>query len=282
MSQDMPASFLPLFSSAKNGICSLVGSWGFYQGEASGGSCHGEGVARFNSGDITRGQFSEHRVHGLAVTVCPNGSCIAGMHRNGKLHGPGVVTDSHGRHVYGNWEDGVYSGPNPDALRVAVQAENIAAGISLRLSNRNSFIGSGIGKIFQALGCISLVASVHARRVFLLQRACLPARRRHAPQVLLSGHFILFFSVFLLLLLFSILPVLFFCLQPPTQTPPPKIDVATPEAPPSSEPKAPDAADTAPPSRPDPAPAEPTGRPGLMSLLMCVLAALAVLFSKHP
>ena len=160
MSQDIFMSFLPLFTSAKHGICSLVGSWGFYQGETVACSCHGEGVARFNSGDITRGQFSDHRVHGLAVTVCANGCSIAGMHSCGKLHGPAVVTNADGTHVYGDWADGVYTGPNPDALRVAVQAENVAASISLRLSNRNSFVGSGIGKIFQALGCISLVASV--------------------------------------------------------------------------------------------------------------------------
>jgi hypothetical protein len=146
--------------SAKHSISSMVGNWGFYQGETNGCKCHGEGVARFHSGDITRGQFSEHRIDGLAVTVYADGSCMSGMHRNGTLHGAGVFTDSDGNLIYGNWNDGVYSGPNPDALNVAVQAETIAAGISLRLSNRNSFVGSGIGKIFQALGCISLIASV--------------------------------------------------------------------------------------------------------------------------
>jgi hypothetical protein len=82
------------------------------------------------------------------------------MHREGKLHGPGVLFNADGSLVHGNWVDGVYAGPNPDATIVAIQAEKVAAGISLRLSNRNSFVGSGIGKIFQALGCISLIASV--------------------------------------------------------------------------------------------------------------------------
>lgn len=150
--------------SAKHSISSMVGNWGFYQGETNGCKCHGEGVARFHSGDITRGQFSEHRIDGLAVTVYADGSCMSGMHRNGTLHGAGVFTDSDGNLTYGNWDNGVYSGPNSDALNVAVQAETIAAGISLRLSNRNSFVGSGIGKIFQALGCISLIASVQPAR----------------------------------------------------------------------------------------------------------------------
>jgi hypothetical protein len=82
------------------------------------------------------------------------------MHCNGKLHGPGVMTDPNGSTQHGNWSDGVFVGPNPEAWGVAIQAEKIAAGVSLRLSNRNSFVSSGIGKIFQALGCISLVASV--------------------------------------------------------------------------------------------------------------------------
>jgi hypothetical protein len=158
----MPFMFSEL--SAKHSVSSLVGQWGFYQGETNGCKCHGEGVARFHTGDITRGQFSEHLIDGLAVTVCADGASVSGMHRLGKLHGPGVHTDSDGTLTYGDWVDGVYSGQNPDALNVAVQAEKIAAGISLRLSNRNSFVGSGIGKIFQALGCISLIASVKQAR----------------------------------------------------------------------------------------------------------------------
>jgi hypothetical protein len=151
---------MPFFASSNNSISSLVGSWGFYQGETDGCKCHGEGVARFNSGSITRGQFNDHQVHGLAVTVCPDGACLSGMHCNGKLHGPGVMTDASGFTLHGNWIDGVFAGQHPDALNVAIQAEKVAAGVSLRLSNRNSFVSSGIGKIFQALGCISLVASV--------------------------------------------------------------------------------------------------------------------------
>lgn len=151
---------MPFFASSNNSISSLIGSWGFYQGETNGCKCHGEGVARFNSGAITRGQFNDHQVHGLAVTVCPDGACMSGMHCNGKLHGPGVMTDPNGSTQHGNWSDGVFVGPNPEAWGVAIQAEKIAAGVSLRLSNRNSFVSSGIGKIFQALGCISLVASV--------------------------------------------------------------------------------------------------------------------------
>ena len=151
---------MSFFNSSKHAICSLIGTWGFYQGETDGCKCHGDGVVRFHSGDITRGQFSDHRVNGLAVTVCADGTCIAGAHRDGKLHGPGVLTKPDGTLVHGNWLDGAYCGPNPDAFNVAVEAEKVAAGISLRLSNRNSFVGSGIGKIFQALGCISLIASV--------------------------------------------------------------------------------------------------------------------------
>jgi hypothetical protein len=153
-------ALMAFINSSKHAICSLIGTWGFYQGETDGCKCHGDGVVRFHSGDITRGQFSNHCVNGLAVTVCADGTCISGMHRDGKLHGPGVLTNADGTLVHGNWLDGSYCGPNPDALNVAIQAEKIAAGISLRLSNRNSFVGSGIGKIFQALGCISLVASV--------------------------------------------------------------------------------------------------------------------------
>ncbi len=160
---------MPLFSSSTHSICSLVGTWGFYQGETDGCKCHGEGVIRFHSGDITRGQFRDHRVHGLAVTVCADGTCVAGAHRDGKLHGPGVLTNADGTLVHGSWEDGVYVGACDDAVNVAVQAEKVAAGISLRLSNRNSFVGSGIGKIFQALGGISLVASVSRAAWPLLQ-----------------------------------------------------------------------------------------------------------------
>jgi hypothetical protein len=153
-------SKMSFFFSTKQPISSLVGSWGFYQGETEHRKCHGEGVVRFHSGDITRGHFSRHQVQGLAVTVFADGTSIAGMHREGKLHGFGVFTDADGCLTYGSWENGVFKGQHRDALDIAVEAENIAAAISLRLSNRNSFIGSGIGKVFQALGCISLLASV--------------------------------------------------------------------------------------------------------------------------
>jgi hypothetical protein len=95
-------------------------------------------------------------------------------------------------------------------------------------------------------------------------------------QVLLSGHFLLFFSMFVILMMVTIVPVLYLYLQPPSSMPLPKTNSETPDPPQSSDANAPDAA---PP--PPHCPETPSSEPGLLSLLVCVVAAAAVLLSKQ-
>jgi hypothetical protein len=96
-------------------------------------------------------------------------------------------------------------------------------------------------------------------------------------QVLLSGHFLLFFSMFVILMMVTIVPVLYLYLQPPSSTPLPKTNSETPDPPQSSDANAPDA-----PTPPPQSPETSSSEPGLLSLLACVIAAAAVLLSKQP
>jgi hypothetical protein len=99
----------------------------------------------------------------------------------------------------------------------------------------------------------------------------------HSVQVLLSGHFILFFSLFLLLIMFSIFPVMFLCIQPADSNPRPKDDAGPAEPPSASEPRLLDACDAAALPKQDVSPSEP----GMLSLAVCILSAAAVLLSRQ-
>jgi hypothetical protein len=119
---------------------------------------------------------------------------------------------------------------------------------------------------------------------FLSSSLCLLAMRISSRlhisefiQVLLSGHFLLFFSMFVILMMVTIVPVLYLYLQPPSSTPLPKTNSETPDPPPSSDASAPDGAALLPHS-----PQTPSSEPGLLSLLVCVVAAAAVLLTKQP
>ncbi len=99
----------------------------------------------------------------------------------------------------------------------------------------------------------------------------------HLAQVLLSGHFILFFSMFVLIIVFSIFPVIYLNMQPPVPNPRPKGEVDPSESSLSSEPKPSDAADAPPPPKQDD---NSSAEPGLLALIACMLAAAAVLFQQ--
>jgi hypothetical protein len=98
--------------------------------------------------------------------------------------------------------------------------------------------------------------------------------KTHRAQVLLSGHFILFFSMFVLLIVFSIFPVIYLKMQPPSAIPRPKGEVDPSESSLSSETKPSDAADAPPPPKQDD---NSSAEPGLLALIVCMLAAAAVL-----
>ena len=76
--------------------------------------------------------------------------------------------------------------------------------------------------------------------------------------------------------MFSIFPVMFLCLQPIDPNPRPKSDTEAAEPHLSSEPKPLDASDAAAPPKQDASPSEP----GLLSLVVCVLSAAAVLLQQ--
>jgi hypothetical protein len=84
--------------------------------------------------------------------------------------------------------------------------------------------------------------------------------------------------MFVLIIMFSIFPVLYLYMQPTPSPPEPKVNSDPVLTPAASETKPPDAADAAQHAKPEP----PASGPGLLSLVLCVLSAAAVLISKQP
>jgi hypothetical protein len=96
-------------------------------------------------------------------------------------------------------------------------------------------------------------------------------------QVLLSGHFILFFSMFVLIVMFSIFPVLYLYMRPTPSNLDQPADAALSAKPVSTDAKPPAPDDPPPPPKPEPS----SSGPGLLSLLICIISAATVLLGKQ-
>jgi hypothetical protein len=76
-----------------------------YTGFILNGLPHGQGLAKYENGDVYEGNWKDGKIHGMGIYTWPDGSFYNGEWKDGEIHGMGIYTWPDGSFYNGEWKD---------------------------------------------------------------------------------------------------------------------------------------------------------------------------------